>query len=96
MVYYLNGNDGESLNALRYWLVSQGHTVVFAIDMEEALPMLSNKDLTKLCFCLIDMCDCVMIPRGWEKTRLGKLEYEYAKAMGKEIHFESKQWSMMK
>lgn len=94
MTYYLNGENSAELFALRQWLVSRGHCVVFPLDVRMMLPELPKEALMKLLYGLIDLCDCVLIPKGWERTQVGKAEYEYAKSIGKEIHFESKQWSI--
>lgn len=42
----------------------------------------------KMSLCMLEMCDCIFMMKGWEFSKGARLEYEYAYAHGYEIIFE--------
>jgi hypothetical protein len=74
--------------------MSEGHSIVCPIDVQYVLPELNALEFYEMIRLLVNMSDCVVIPRGWEKTKLGRVEIEFAKVSGKKIRYESKQKSL--
>lgn len=94
MRYYVNGAKPDDVCNIRRWLVAQGHSVVSTVDFPS--DGFNKIERMKICYSMISLCDGVYFARDWEKTEVGKAEYQYAKSLGKQIHFESKQWGMNK
>lgn len=91
MRYYINGED---VDHLKMWAICEGNLVVCPTEVQSVLPILTTAEYIRLCYMLIDISDCYILPRDWEKTKIGKMELQYAKATGKKIRYESKQWAL--
>lgn len=62
--------------------------IINPAEILERLPvyMLEYKDITRLCMCLLDMCDSIYMLDGWGKSRGSILEYDYAVANNYKIY----------
>ena len=48
----------------------------------------THEEYMKMCFCMLDMCDCIYMLKCWQKSCGANREYGYALAKGMEIMFE--------
>ena len=44
----------------------------------------------------IELCDGIYMARGWEEDSIQVAELSYAKALGKRVYFESRQYNVLK
>ena len=63
-------------------------------DYRVLTPLFINADLTwqeymLIDLAMIDICDCIYMMKGWEKSKGAKEEYNYAKEKGLKIVLES-------
>ena len=94
MRYYINGDDLANVDSLKLWLMSEGHSIICPMDVQRVLPQLNALEFYEMIRLLINMSDGVFIPKDWEKTKLGRIEVEFARVSGKKIRYESKQWAL--
>lgn len=63
-------------------LTEEGHTVM----NPTILPLgFEHHEYMKICFCMIDVCECVYFLPDWAESEGAKAEYKHAKLTGKEI-----------
>ena len=75
------------------WLKENGHQPINPLKVGKPLnEILSHEEYMKLSFTLIDIADGVYLLDGWQGSEGAKAELSYAKAIGKAIKFENKQW----
>lgn len=75
------------------WLGFTGNEAVNPLKVCAALPVqFTHEEYMQVCFKLIDLCECVYMLKGWQNSAGAKSELAYAKATGKKIKFEDKQW----
>ena len=96
MRYYINGDDLPDVDSLKLFLMSEGHSIVCPIDVQHVLPQLDAFEFNDMIRILVKISDGVFIPKGWEKTKIGKMEIEFARLFRKKIRYESKQRSLQK
>lgn len=97
MRYYVGGVDECACERAREWLEGCGHEVVCGAQVVKALPSsLGFGEAMGVRFELVGLCEAVFMVDGWKESQVARAEYHYAKGLGKEIHFESKQWAMRK
>lgn len=77
--------------------MSGGSMNYFYAQFEEYAPCLKDKELAELpegmkpadymriCFAMLDSADVVLFQHGWQESKGAKLEYDYAKYIGKKI-----------
>ena len=75
------------------WLKENGHQPINPLKVGKPLTeILSHEEYMKLSFTLIDIAGGVYLLDGWQSSEGAKAELSYAKATGKAIKFENKQW----
>ena len=57
-----------------------GHTVLNPAELPEGM---KPADYMRICFAMLESADVVFFQRGWEISNGAKLEYDYAKYIGK-------------
>lgn len=88
----ISGTDDfmERFARMQERLEGMGHSVINPACANLYLPEdTSYEEYMKVSFCLIDLCGCVCLMDGWEKSRGARRERAYAEAREKEIMFES-------
>lgn len=101
MRVYISGgvtnNPGyeKQFKSAELWLKLNGHEAVNPVEVCAALPKsFTHEDYMRVCFKLIDISECVYVLKGWQTSKGAKAELSYAKALGKKVKFEDKQWSL--
>lgn len=88
-----NANCYIQFDRAEVWLIKNDNEVVSPLKVCAALPkQFTHKEYMQVCFKLIDLCECVYMLKGWQNSAGAKAELAYAKAIGKKIKFEDKQW----
>ena len=82
-------NPGEKFNKKQKELENMGHIVVNPIVLDVLLGEgFSHEDFMKVCYTLIDLCDCVYLLDNWTDSKGATLERSYALANGKEVIYQ--------
>lgn len=92
-----NANCYIQFDRAEVWLIKNDNEVVSPLKVCAALPkQFTHKEYMQVCFKLIDLCDAVFVLMGYEKSKGAIAEISYAKATGKRIRYQSKQWALRK
>ena len=59
-----------------------GHTVLNPADLPAGM---KPADYMRICFAMLDSADIVFFQSGWEESAGARLEFDYAKYIGKHI-----------
>lgn len=66
-------------------LEDQGHTVLNPASLPEGM---KQRDYMRICLAMIDAADAVCLISDWEESAGARIEFEYAKYIGKPVMFE--------
>lgn len=70
-------------------LIEDGYSVINPTKVNSMLPQDTGyEEYMKMSICMLDMCVCIYMLKGWEKSCGANREYGYALAKGKVIMFE--------
>lgn len=61
-------------------LQEAGHTVLNPAELPEGM---KPADYMRICFAMLESADVVLFQHGWQESKGAKLEYDYAKYIGK-------------
>ena len=64
-------------------LLKQGYNVISPVDVGE-YEFLTYEQFLHIDFALIDVCDAIYMLKDWKDSNGARLEFEYAKANGKD------------
>lgn len=98
MKYYISGKitDNQNFKAdferAEMWLRLQGYEVIN--PSRHSYDCLNYKELMAVDFKLIELSDGVYMLDNWQESKGAKSELSYAKALGKKVKFENKQWAL--
>lgn len=88
-----NADCEKQFTRAEQWLKLNDNTVVSPLKVCATLPtQFTHEEYMQVCFKLIDLCDCVYMLKDWQNSAGAKAELAYARATGKKIKFEDKQW----
>ena len=72
-------------------LLERGYQVINPVIVGKQLPKdLSYKEYMQIDLKLLDLCDSIYMLEGWENSIGACCEYSYARTMGKNILFQTK------
>ena len=97
MRYYISGaitnnpNYKSDFERAEMWLKSQGYEVINPCKVPYNL---SYAEYMKIDLALLELCDGIYMLSNWKQSNGAKTELAVAKALGKKVKFESKQWSI--
>lgn len=63
-------------------LQEEGHTVLNPAELPEGM---KPADYMRICFAMLDSADVVLFQYGWQASKGARLEYDYARYIGKNI-----------
>ena len=61
-------------------LTAMGHCVLNPANLPSGM---EQGDYMRICFAMLDSADVVLFQHGWQESKSAKLEYDYAKYIGK-------------
>ena len=70
----------EAFFGMADYLASFGHVCLNPANHPDGL---TQKEYMHLCFAMIDVCDAIVMLKGWENSTGAKKEYNYAEQMCK-------------
>mgnify|MGYP002515514060 CR=1 FL=1 len=80
----INGNPDykAEFKETKAVLQEAGHTVLNPAELPEGM---KPADYMRICFAMLESADVVLFQRGWEVSKGAKLEYDYARYIGKDV-----------
>lgn len=63
-------------------LQENGHTVLNPAELPEGM---KPADYMRIRFAMLDSADVVLFQHGWQESKSAKLEYDYARYIGKDV-----------
>lgn len=76
-----NPHYKAQFKAMAAMLQEAGHAVLNPAELPEGM---KPADYMRICFAMLDSADIVFFQRGWEASKGAKLEYDYARYIGKD------------
>lgn len=71
------------------YLTKAGYGVVNPAKVNAQLPKSTTyEEYMKLSFCMLEMCDCVYMLRGWRRSKGANMEFQKARDIGIPICFQ--------
>ena len=95
--YYISGaitnnpNYKSDFERAEMWLKLQGYEVINPCKVPYQL---SHAEFMKIDLALLELCDGIYMLSNWKQSNGAKTELAVAKALGKKVKFESKQWAI--
>lgn len=77
-----NPNYKAQFKATAAMLQEVGHTVLNPAELPEGM---KPADYMRICFAMLDSADVVLFQHGWQVSKGTKLEYDYARYIGKDV-----------
>ena len=97
-IIYISGKITNNDNAFKDFeqaemqIRMQGDKAINVMKLNSVIPFFSYNQYMQLDFRLIELSDEVYVIGDWKTSKGVKAEIAYAKAIGKPVKFESKQW----
>lgn len=77
-----NPHYKAQFKAMAAMLQEEGHTVLNPAELPEGM---KPADYMRICFAMLDSADVVLFQHGWQESKSAKLEYDYARHIGKDV-----------
>lgn len=88
----IRGNEHyyEDFKKAELWLKLKDNAVINPAKVIESLPLkkLSEIQIMKIGYALIDVCDAIFMLDGWQKSKGACAELSYAKSLGKKVMYQ--------
>lgn len=65
------------------WLMLKGYKVINPAKFITNFPKLTEEQIMKIDYCLLEMCDGIFMLGGWQNSKGACAELSYAKSLGK-------------
>ena len=95
MRFYVSGCRGAVSETIIKWKEEKGYEIVMGAYCLKG-SVLSESEIAGINMRLIEICDGIYMVRGWESDNIAVAELAFAKATGKKVHFESRQYNILK
>lgn len=89
MLIYISGAIRNNPNYIKdfqkaeQWLMLKGHTPINPAKFITNLPKLTEEQIMKIDYCLLEICDTIFMLSGWQESKGACAELSYAKSLGK-------------
>ena len=84
-----NENYKHDFSVAETYLNQMGYIVISPARLDElSSEKLSYEQYMRVCYSLIDICDCVFMVSGWQKSKGANAELSYAKSLGKKVMYQ--------
>lgn len=94
MLIYISGaiRNNENYKAefqkAEQWLMLKDHTPINPARFITNLPKLTEEQIMKIDYCLLELCDGIFMLGGWQKSKGACAELSYAKSLGKKVLYQ--------
>ena len=94
MLIYISGaiTNNENYQAefqkAEQWLMLKGHTPISPARFITNFPKLTEEQIMKIDYCLVEMCDGIFMLGGWQESKGACAELSYAKSLGKKVIYQ--------
>ena len=94
MLIYISGaiTNNENYQAdfqkAEQWLMLKGHTPINPARFITNFPKLTEEQIMKIDYCLVEMCDGIFMLGGWQDSKGACAELSYAKSLGKKVLYQ--------
>lgn len=94
MLIYISGaiRNNENYKAefqkAEQWLMLKGHTPINPARFITNLPKLTEEQIMKIDYCLLEMCDGIFMLGGWQESKGACAELGYAKSLNKKVFYQ--------
>lgn len=95
---YMSGQTDSATSEKQFaraeqWLRLKDLKAVNSLAVKKTLCIaFTENEYASICLRMIDLCDGIYMLKGWQNSMQARFELSYAKAIGKRIKFEDKQW----
>lgn len=70
-------------------LTRAGYAVVNPAKVNAQLPAKTTySEYMMMSFCMLDMCDCIYMIRGWKNSKGANMELRRAQGLGMEVYYQ--------
>lgn len=94
MVIYISGaiRDNEKYQSdfqkAEQWLMLKDYTPINPAKFITNFPKLTEEQIMKIDYCLLEFCDGIFMLDGWQKSKGACAELSYAKSLGKKVMYQ--------
>ena len=94
MLIYISGtirnnpNYQAEFQKAEQWLMLKDHTPINPARFITNLPKLTEEQIMKIDYCLLEMCDGIFMLGGWQESKGACAELSYAKSLGKKVLYQ--------
>ena len=90
-----NNNQAEQeFEEAEQQIKKKGYNAINPLKITKTIRFMDQEQFMELDFALIKMADEVYVLENWRKSKGAVAEIKFAKAIGKKVKFQSKQWSL--
>lgn len=79
-----NPNYQADFQKAEQWLMLKDYTPINPAKFITNFPKLTEEQIMKIDYCLLEMCDAIFMLHGWQKSKGACAELTYAKSLGKQ------------
>jgi nucleoside 2-deoxyribosyltransferase len=94
MLIYISGaitnnpNYQADFKKAEQWLMLKDYTPINPAKFITNLPKLTEEQIMKIDYCLLEMCDGIFMLSGWQESNGACAELSYAKSLGKKVKYQ--------
>lgn len=83
-----NPNYQDDFLKAEQWLLLKDHTPINPARFITNFPKLTEEEIMKIDYCLLEMCDGIFMLGGWQNSKGACAEISYAKSLGKKVLYQ--------
>lgn len=94
MLIYISGaitdnpNYKDEFQKAEQWLMLKDYTPINPARFITNLPKLTEEQIMKIDYCLLEICDGIFMLGGWQESKDACAELSYAKSLGKKVLYQ--------
>lgn len=94
MLIYISGairnnpNYQVEFQKAEQWLMLKDYTPINPARFITNFPKLTEEQIMKIDYCLLEMCDGIFMLGGWQNSKGACAELSYAKSLGKKVLYQ--------
>jgi hypothetical protein len=79
----------EDFQKAEQWLMLKDYTPINPARFITNFPKLTEEQIMKIDYCLLEMCDGIFMLGGWQESKGACAELSYAKSLGKKVLYQA-------